>query len=69
VKEVEWHVHAQYEEDPYEVFGDDIPPSLGPDELWNPNGPPSTTGHGSVLAVMEDPVGSPPVMFIIEAAN
>jgi hypothetical protein len=69
VKEVEWHVHAQYEEDPYEVFGDDIPPSLGPDEPWNPNGPPSSTGHGSVLAVMEDPVGSPPVTFIIEAAN
>ena len=68
-KRVEWHLHITMEEEPMIVAGDDIPPSLPPDEPVNPDGPPSTTGHGSVLAVMEDPPGSPPVVFIIEAAN
>jgi hypothetical protein len=48
---------------------DDIPPTLPEFEPINPNGPPSATGHGSALFVVEDPVGAPLVWFIVEAAN
>jgi hypothetical protein len=48
---------------------DDIPPTMPDFEPINPNGPPSATGHGSALFVIEDPVGAPLVWFIVGASN